>query len=180
MVIKNSRGFFVAQDGTDLLGYVDVWELQPNFYAQLRSGAVSEESISAHNMLSLSDHRSSLWYIGSIITNPAMRAKSPHTGALVFESLCRVVAQFFHAQSNFPLKILGVGSSPFGRKLLDKWGFNPLVVVNGAKDTRPRFEKLMIRPSEAHDFMSEDNGIRRFHQRSVDRPAKAAMSFKSS
>ena len=146
---KNRTGFFILQNQGKLLGYADVWELPPEFYSRLRVGTIDEESIAANYILNRSDQRSSLWYIGSIITDPELRAARPVAGAMAFASICNVLPSFFRVHSEFPAKILGVGSSAFGKKLLTRWGFSPVERDPMAIDLRPRFEKVMNLPRDA-------------------------------
>ena len=148
-VKKNRTGFFIIRDQTKLIGYADVWELPTDFYSALRVGNIDEESIASSFILDRSDKRSSLWYIGSIITNPELRATRPVAGAIAFASICNVLPTFFRAHSEFPAKILGVGSSPFGKKLLTRWGFLPVKSDLRAIDLRPRFEKSLNHPQDA-------------------------------
>jgi hypothetical protein len=145
---KNRTGFFVVRDKDKLIGYADVWELPKDFYSKLRVGTIDEESIAAPLVLARSDDRSSLWYIGSIITDPDLRANRPVAGAMTFASICNVLPSFFRLHSEFPARVLGVGSSAFGKKLLTRWGFMPVKSDPKAIDLRPRFEKLMKRPQD--------------------------------
>jgi hypothetical protein len=149
---KNRTGFFILWVQNTLLGYADVWELPVEFYSRLRVGTIDEESIAASCILGESDPRSSLWYIGSIIIDPEVRRARPVAGAIAFASICNALPTFFQAHSHFPAKILGVGSSPFGKKLLTRWGFSPVANDPNAIDLRPRFEKSMSAPTDADDL----------------------------
>lgn len=151
-VRKNCTGFFVLLNKEKLVGYADVWELPVDFYNKLRIGTIDEESIDAAYVLSRSEVRSSHWYIGSIITDPDLRASRPVAGAMAFASICNVLPHFFRAYSEFPAKILGVGSSSFGKKLLSKWGFNSVESDPYAIDLRPRFEKSLLMPTDSDAF----------------------------
>lgn len=146
---KNRSGFFVLCESGSLQAYADVWELSPDFYSGLSSGLIDEESLSADYILGRFQARTSLWYIGSIITNPARRAERPTASAIAFAAICNALPNFFRGHSEFPARVLGVGSSPFGKKLLSRWGFEPVVPAIGAIDLRPRFEKRMVMPSDA-------------------------------
>jgi hypothetical protein len=137
---------------TSLVGYADIWELPSDFYSKLKNGTIDEESIAAKYILSRSDQRSSLWYIGSIITDPSLRASRPIAAALAFTSICNVLPSFFSINSHFPAKVLGVGSSQFGKKLLTKWGFSPVSSAPNAIDLRPRFEITLDAPENADAF----------------------------
>lgn len=148
-VKRNRTGFFVLRQETRLIGYADVWELSSDFYSKLRVGTIDEESLAAEHILGRTDERSSLWYIGSIITDPEIRAARPVAGAMAFASICNVLPEFFREHSKFPAKILGVGSSTFGKKLLTRWGFSPVTSDGLAIDLRPRFEKSMKLPIDA-------------------------------
>lgn len=145
---EQDRLLRTAQRGK-LLGYADIWELRTTFYSQLRVGTTDEESIAASHILARSEPRTSLWYIGSIITDPELRAKRPTAGAIAFARICNVLPGFFRAYSPFPAKVLGVGSSAFGKKLLTRWGFSPVESHPRAIDLRPRFEKHMNDPRDA-------------------------------
>jgi len=146
---KNRTGFFMLLNGSSLVGYADVWELPEDFYSMLRVGIIDEESIAERYILSRSDSRSGLWYIGSIITDPQIRLERPVGAALAFASICSALPGFFQNYSKFPARILGVGSSPFGKKLLERWGFAAVARDENAIDLRPRFEKVMERPRDA-------------------------------
>lgn len=149
---KNRTGFFILRSESGLVGYADVWELPYDFYSDLRIGTVSEESIAEQFVLSRSDNRSRLWYIGSIITNPRIRRDRPISGALAFAAICNVLPSFFQQHTDFPAKVLGVGSSDFGKKLLTRWGFSPVERDRRAIDLRPRFEKTMTNHRDADDL----------------------------
>lgn len=146
---KNRSGFFILTDASSLLGYADVWELDRDFYRGLRGGAIAEESLAKQYILGRSDAQSGLWYIGSIITEPALRRDRPVRAALAFAAICNVLPYFFRNHTPFPSKVLGVGSSTFGKKLLTRWGFEPVVRDERAIDLRPRFEKSMTKPQDA-------------------------------
>lgn len=149
---KNRTGFFLLLEGDKLVGYADVWELPIDFYSKLRVGIIDEESIADQYILSRSQFRTNLWYIGSIITDPQIRQKQPIVGAFAFASICNALPNFFHEYSEFPAKILGVGSSPFGKKLLTRWGFSPVNSDSNAIDLRPRFEKIVEKPDDVDVF----------------------------
>ena len=148
-VKKNRTGFYLQLNHGKLIGYADIWELQPDFYSMLKSGTIDEESIAAKYVLGRTEPRTGLWYIGSIITDPKMRLEHPIGAAFVFRSICNALPQFFQEHSVFPAKILGVGSSAFGKKLLARWGFKRVDSDPNAIDFRPRFEKNMTKPSDA-------------------------------
>ena len=147
--MKNRTGFFLLLNASGLVGYADVWELPTDFYSKLRGGTIDEESIAAQHILARSEPRSGLWYIGSIITDPKLRRERPTGAALAFVSICNVLPVFFQTYSEFPAKILGVGSSSFGKKLLTRWGFDPVERDLNAIDLRPRFEKTMSHSNDA-------------------------------
>lgn len=151
-VKKNRTGFFVINGETGLVGYADIWQLPSDFYSKLKIGTIDEESIAAKYILSGLDQRSSLWYIGSIITDPSLRASRPMAAALAFTSICNVLPSFFRSNSQFPAKVLGVGSSQFGKKLLTRWGFAPVSSAPNAIDLRPRFEITLNVPKNADAF----------------------------
>lgn len=151
-VRKNRTGFFILLAGSSLVGYADVWELPRDFYSKLRVGTIDEESIAQQYILSRTDQRSGLWYIGSIITDPKVRQSRPIAGALAFAGICNVLPNFFCQYTDFPAKVLGVGSSPFGKKLLTRWGFSSVKCDPRAIDIRPRFEKIMRCPKDANDL----------------------------
>ncbi|MFM0053716.1 hypothetical protein [Caballeronia grimmiae] len=149
---KNPFGLFLAFRNDELLGYADIWQLDKQFYDGLRVGKILEEALSANVVQSTSDVPSSCWYIGSIIVSAKLRAQNKVGAALTFASLCNELPNFFQNNSHFPAFVLGVGSSPFGAKLLNRWKFSPVVSDDDAIDLRPRFEKNMRNPDDALSF----------------------------
>lgn len=148
-VKKNKHGFFILSNNSQLIGYADVWELEADFYDKLLTGVADEESLDKSNVLNRTEARTGLWYIGSIITDPKLRIKKSNRAAFAFVAICNAIPQFFKNHSIYPAKVLGVGSSDFGKKLLTKWGFEPIQHDENAIDLRPRFEKTMLVPEDA-------------------------------
>ncbi len=151
-VAKNGAGFIVLLQEDELLAYADVWQLTKDFYERLRVGVIDEESIEARDILSCTDDCTGLWYVGSMIVNPALRQKQPTRAALAFASLCNALPGIFKIHSPFPARVLGVGSSAFGSKLMKKWGFGPVQADVHAIDLRPRMEKTLQSAEAANIF----------------------------
>lgn len=150
---KNRSGFIVARSGKRLLGYADLWQLSPSFYAGLKIGEIDEESLSVSSVLATNDQPSGLWYVGSMICEAEYRKSSGLAGALLFAEICNYLPKFFSMQSRYPASILGVGSSSFGEKLLTKWAFSPVMKSNSAIDHRPRYEKTLFCANDAACFV---------------------------
>jgi hypothetical protein len=151
-VAKNGAGFIVLFQEDELLAYADVWQLTTDFYERLRVGVIDEESIEARHILSCTDVCTGLWYVGSMIVNPALRQNKPTRAALAFASLCNALPGVFKQHSTFPARVLGVGSSAFGSKLMKKWGFEPVQADAHAIDLRPRMEKTLQNAEAANIF----------------------------
>lgn len=149
---KNGSGFVVLQDAVVLLGYADVWQLTPDFYERLKVGVIDEESIHERDILSPADTVTGLWYVGSMIVSPVLRREQPTKAALVFASLCAALPAVFKNHGPFPARLLGVGSSQFGCKLMKKWGFAAVAPDEQAIDMRPRMEKIMLSAEDANIF----------------------------
>lgn len=149
---KNGSGFVVLQEAGVLLGYADVWQLTPDFYARLKVGVIDEESIHERDILSPTDPVTGLWYVGSMIVSPELRREHPTKAALVFASLCGALPAVFKNHGPFPARLLGVGSSGFGCKIMKKWGFAAVVADEMAIDLRPRMEKIMLTAEDANIF----------------------------
>lgn len=151
-VEKNSAGFIVLLQGTQLLAYADMWQLTKDFYERLRTGVIDEESIQARDILSCTDTPTGQWYVGSMIVEPALRQNQPTRAALAFASLCSALPGVFKKHSPFPARVLGVGSSAFGCKLMQKWGFEPVAADDEAIDLRPKMEKILQTPEATQIF----------------------------
>lgn len=149
---KNPSGFILLQETGLLLGYADVWQLSCDFYDRLKVGVIDEESIQERDILSPADTVTGLWYVGSMIVSPALRREQPTKAALTFASLCGALPSVFKNHGPFPARLLGVGSSEFGCKIMKKWGFAPVVADERAIDLRPRMEKIMLTAEDANIF----------------------------
>lgn len=149
---QNPFGLFLAFRDEELFGYADIWQLEKEFYEGLRIGKILEEALSASVIQSISDVPSGCWYIGSIIVSGKLRAQNRVGAALTFASLCNELPSFFQKNSQFPAVVLGVGSSPFGAKLLNRWKFSALSPDEKAVDLRPRYEKDMQKAGDALSF----------------------------
>ncbi len=149
---KNSSGFILLQEADVLLGYADVWQLTPDFYERLKVGVIDEESIHERDILSPTDTVTGLWYVGSMIVSPTLRQEQPTKAAMVFAKLCGALPDIFKNHGPFPARLLGVGSSQFGCKLMKKWGFAPVAADEQAIDLRPRMEKTMLTAEDANIF----------------------------
>lgn len=139
---KNDTGFFCAIEDGQLLGYADVWQLHAPFYESLASGVCAEEEIAPDHILRIENEGSGCWYIGSIITRPALRQEREMKAALVFSKICDEISNHFE-DTKRPSRILGVGSTVFGNKLLRRHGFMPVTASPLAIDLRPRYEKSL-------------------------------------
>ena len=150
---KNDKGFLCAFDGSSLVGYADLWQLESSFYKGLKSGLIFEESLDAEHILTISDPPSLCWYLGSVITEPALRQFHSHSikAALVLARISAQLPGIFKGQQ-FPAKMLGVASSDAGKKLLAKWEFLPIKRHESAIDFRPRYEKNMITADDSACF----------------------------
>ena len=151
-VEKNGAGFIVLLEGDELLAYADVWQLTKDFYERLRTGLIDEESIETRDILSCTDSPTGLWYVGSMIVQPALRQKQPTRAAMAFATLCSALPGVFKKNSPFPARVLGVGSSAFGGKLMHKWGFEHVMADQQAIDLRPRMEKILQTPEATQIF----------------------------
>ena len=149
---KNPSGFILLQEADVLLGYADVWQLTSDFYERLKVGVIDEESIHERDILSPTDTVTGLWYVGSMIVSPVLRQEQPTRAALAFASLCGALPEVFKNHGPFPARLLGVGSSQFGCKLMKKWGFAPVAADEQAIDLRPRMEKIMLTQEDANIF----------------------------
>lgn len=151
-VRKNRRGFLVSLVGDRLVGYADLWQLEKSFYAALRIGTVDEEALAEEHVLAASEVQTRCWYIGSIITSPALRSANPVVAAFLFAEICNMLPDFFRQSSHIPCVVLGVGSSSFGKKLLRRWSFTPVEADKNAIDLRPRFERRLDSIADASCF----------------------------
>ncbi len=145
---KNDTGFFCAIEDGVLLGYADVWQLQTKFYDRLVLGVSAEEEIAPEHILRVENEGSSCWYIGSIITRPTLRQEREMKAALVFSKICNEISNHF-SNTLCPARILGVGSTVFGNKLLRRHGFLPVTPSPIAIDLRPRYEKTLAFESDS-------------------------------
>lgn len=149
---KNRTGFFISTHGGALVGYADVWQLRNDFYEGLKAGLIEEEALDSTAVLPETETGSNLWYIGSMIIEAEFRKKSPVAAAFTFAALSNSLPNFFREKSEFPAKVLGVGSSPFGQKLLNKWQCTAITEHRNAIDHRPRFEKSLNRLGDEDCF----------------------------
>ena len=143
LVAKNDDGLICAMDGDKLVGYADVWQLQERFYNQLLYGVRAEEEIYADCVLSKNEPDTGYWYIGSIITDPTFRMNCAYQAAQTFSEILRQAYVYFE-KVRPPAKVMGVGSTEFGKKLLGQHGFKPITPSPKAIDLRPRFENCLI------------------------------------
>jgi hypothetical protein len=143
LIEKNDAGLICAMDGDKLVGYTDVWQLQTRFYDELLCGVKAEEEICSDFVLSKNDANTGCWYIGSVITDAFFRENSPYRSAQTFSEILRQAYLYFD-KVNPPAKVMGVGSTVFGRKLLDNHGFKPVVPSSQATDLRPRYQKTLV------------------------------------
>ena len=150
-ILKSSRGFLCAFQGSEFVGYTDIWELHVDFYSLLRVGLKQEEELASKYILGTEDKKSGCWYIGSIITSPSIRDRKDNSSSVVFQSLSAKIAPIL-ATSTLPAKCLSVGSTPFGSKILRSLGFQPIKTDIAAIDLRPRFEKVLLSCSDADSF----------------------------
>lgn len=139
---KNDTGFICAMENDRLVGYADLWQLQRNFYELLLVGECTEEEICAGFILDHRTERSNCWYVGSIITEPGMRENRPVKAAQVFHKIFELIYGIL-LSSPVPARIMGVGSTPFGSRLMNRHGFQPIGASFKARDLRPRFEKTL-------------------------------------
>ena len=87
-----------------------------------------------------------------MIVSPDLRQEKLARAALAFASLCGAVPEVFKNHGPFPARLLGVGSSQFGCKLMKKWGFAAVAADEQAIDLRPRMEKIMLSAEDANIF----------------------------
>lgn len=141
-VTKESSGFYVAFYKNELVGYIDIWQLTKSFYAGLRSSLIVEEDLSPAAIVTSTDQQTNLWYVGSMVIAESFSKSNNVKSGFLFKKLCACIPNHLSSK-NFPISILGVGSSLFGQKILLRWGFDPIVADINAVDTpdRPRFEK---------------------------------------
>jgi hypothetical protein len=111
-----------------------------------------KKSIHERDILSPADTLTGLRYVGSMIVSPDLRQEKPARAALAFASLCGAVPEVFKNHGPFPARLLGVGSSEIGCKLMKKWGFVSVAPDEQAIDLRPRMEKIMLTQEDANIF----------------------------
>lgn len=143
MIAKNDAGLICAIEDGQLLGYADVWQLKSRFYNELLYGIKAEEEICTDYVLSKTDEGTGYWYVGSVITDSTFRqihtVKAAHTFSEIFKQVYQILNNV-----KVPAKIMGVGSTDFGRKLLARHGFEPVASSPQAIDFRLRYEKTLF------------------------------------
>ena len=143
MIGKNDTGLICAIEDGQLLGYADVWQLKPRFYNEMLYGVKSEEEICSEYVLSNEDEGTGYWYVGSVITDSTFRRIHTVKAAHTFSEIFKQVYQMLNSVK-VPAKIMGVGSTDFGRKLLARHGFELVAASPQATDFRPRYEKTLF------------------------------------
>jgi hypothetical protein len=143
LIEKNDTGLICAMEGDKLLGYADSWQLQSRFYNELVYGIRAEEEICSEYILTPNDLGTGYWYVGSVITDPFLRSSSTYKAAQVFSEILRQTYLYFE-DIKLPAKVMGVGSTEFGKNLLVHHGFKPVLASSQAIDLRPRFEKTLV------------------------------------
>lgn len=123
------------------MGYADLW-LKAMFYKVLLAGDIAEEQFDYYQIITRNKPGSGLWYVGSVITSPELRTHNFVKSAYVFKSLFNEIYSALVA-TPYPARVMGVGSSEFGKKLLHRHGFELIEPSLTAKDLRPRYEKVL-------------------------------------
>jgi hypothetical protein len=139
---RDSRNFFCAFDRNVLVGYADLWQLRKSFYNLLRSGQMTEEQVLYYQIVGEGETPSARWYVGSMITSPELRQSNQVRSAFVFNKMFQSLYDVLLA-TQYPAKVMGVGSSEFGEKILMRHGFERITAAPTAVDLRPRFEKSL-------------------------------------
>ncbi len=152
LAVEN-RGFhcIFSEHSDTLVAYTDIWSVQDDFFRKLKAGLETEEDIPAEVFCSF-DAPSSHWYVGSIITNPEIRAVNPRLAHAAFREVGRLFARFFSIRERLPLEVMGVASSSTGARILDLWRFSPVDKDVNAIDHRPRYVKQIRTPFDASIF----------------------------
>lgn len=173
---QNDSTFFCAFDDGRLIGYADLWQLKASFYKVMVSGIMAEEQIMNYQIVGREDPPSARWYVGSVITCPDLREVNHVRSAQVFMKLFHELYSVL-LSTPYPAKVMGVGSSAFGEKLLERHGFVRVEPTAGAIDLRPRFEKsleaLELSNLDAPQNPLVSNSSRGLQVVYAPRPAKA-------
>ena len=155
---SRSAGLVCAFVGDEIVAYSDVWSLETEFYERLKRGIEPEETLEPDCIRSSFASHEPNYYVGSVIVSPRLRSAQPARSAVIFREITAGIGALLKQHAAFPARMLGVGFSPLGEKLLRHFGFTPVSRAADAVDHRPRFEKCMLAAANADCFMLANAG----------------------
>jgi hypothetical protein len=154
--------FFLAFEGEELVGYLDLWQLKSDFFERLQLGLELEESISSEVIFPSERRLSGLWYVGSVICKYTIEriAGTDARSAFVFSALIRELGIHFGSSHHMPSNLISVGSKVIGVKALKKWGFQLVQIDDHAVDIRPRYTKALENSNDSSVFFLRRRSVR--------------------